>query len=69
VEVVRAADPDIVVLNEAFGLSPAERLVSRLTRHGYRASPQIGAFRGRRKWDSPVPAVSPLRGLVGGVGV
>jgi endonuclease/exonuclease/phosphatase family metal-dependent hydrolase len=66
VEVVRAADPDIVVLNEAFGLSPAERLVSRLTRHGYRASPQIGAFRGRRKWDSPVPAVSPLRGLVGG---
>ncbi|EFL08898.1 MULTISPECIES: sphingomyelin phosphodiesterase [Actinomycetes] len=65
-EAVRAVDPDVVVLNEAFSLSSAGRLASRLKRHGYHASPQIGALRGRREWDGAVPPVSPLRTLVGG---
>ncbi|GAB3362042.1 MULTISPECIES: sphingomyelin phosphodiesterase [Amycolatopsis] len=66
VDAVRAVDPDVIVLNEAFALSAAGRLVSRLKRRGYHASPQIGALRGRRGWDGEVPRVSPVRTLVGG---
>ena len=66
VDAVRDADPDVVVLKEVFGLSAAGWLVSRLMRQGYRTTPQIGTFRGRRGWDGSVPSVSAVRGLVGG---
>jgi endonuclease/exonuclease/phosphatase family metal-dependent hydrolase len=65
-DLIETAAPDIVVLNEAFGLSAAGRIVSRLTSRGYHASPQVGSLRGRHGWDSPVPPDSLVRRLVGG---
>jgi len=65
-ELVRVISPDVIVLNEAFGLSAAGWLVSRLTRQGYHTSPQVGAFRGRRGWDGPKDSASLVRGVVGG---
>jgi endonuclease/exonuclease/phosphatase family metal-dependent hydrolase len=65
-ELIETAAPDVVVLNEAFGLSAAGRIVSRLTHRGYHASPQVGSLRGRQEWASPVPRDSLVRRLVGG---
>jgi endonuclease/exonuclease/phosphatase family metal-dependent hydrolase len=65
-ELIGDLAPDVVVLNEAFGLSAAGRIVSRLTRLGYHTTPQVGGLRGRADWDSRAEPDSLVRRLVGG---
>ncbi|MCU1682380.1 MAG: Endonuclease/exonuclease/phosphatase family metal-dependent hydrolase [Amycolatopsis sp.] len=65
-ELIGGLAPDVVVLNEAFGLSAAGLLVRRLTSGGYHTTPQVGALRGRSDWHSRTEPDSPVRGLVGG---
>lgn len=56
--------PDVVVLNEAFGLSPAVGLVAGLRRRGYFATDQVGRFGGR--WDSVSGRGGTVSRVVGG---
>jgi endonuclease/exonuclease/phosphatase family metal-dependent hydrolase len=59
VELIRRVAPDVVVLNEAFHLSPADGLVAGLRAAGYQATGQVGRPGG--SWTG----VSGRRGTVG----
>lgn len=64
-DLVLRVDPDVVVLNEAMGMTPAV-LVRRLRTYGYLATPPSGSWRGRGRWDSREGRWHPLSGFVGG---
>ncbi|MGI5128708.1 endonuclease/exonuclease/phosphatase family protein [Pseudonocardia sp. CA-107938] len=68
-EVIVAADPDVVVLCEAFSGTPAARLVRRLRQAGYHATPQVGSRRGRSAWTSRSAGRGTRTGGVVGGGV
>lgn len=63
VQTIERADPDIVVLNEAFN-APARWLVTRLRATGYHATPHLGTHRGQ--WTSTSGRRGAASGLLGG---
>jgi endonuclease/exonuclease/phosphatase family metal-dependent hydrolase len=65
-DLVLRINPDVVVLNEAMGCTPAAALVRRLRTYGYQATPPNGSWRRRGEWDSRDGRWHPLSGLVGG---
>lgn len=56
--------PDVVVLNEAFALSPAGYLLRCLRGHRYAATPQVGALGG--EWTSTTGRARVLPLVIGG---
>ncbi|MFC4943386.1 endonuclease/exonuclease/phosphatase family protein [Pseudonocardia sp. GCM10023141] len=63
---VLAHRPDVVVLNEAHPLSGTWLLLARLRRAGYRTTPQIGTWSGRRRWTGTSGRWNVLSGFIGG---
>ncbi len=63
-QVVQRLDPDVVVLNEAFSLSPSGYLVRWLRSQGYAATPQLSSF--GADWTSTTGPRVLLRTLLGG---
>jgi endonuclease/exonuclease/phosphatase family metal-dependent hydrolase len=63
-ELIKRVGPDVVVLNEAFGLSPAGRIVTGLRAVGYHATDQLG--RGGETWSSTSGRRGGVSRLVGG---
>ena len=61
---VQRLDPDVVVLNEAFSLSPSGYLVRSLRSHGYDATPQLSSF--GAEWTSSTGPRVLGRSLLGG---
>ena len=62
-DLILRVNPDVVVLNESFALTPGV-LVRRLRTYGYRATPPNGRWGG--SWDSRSGRWHPLSGFVGG---
>lgn len=61
-EAIEQADPDVIVLNEAFNRS-SSRLVARLRESGYHGTPQVGH---RAGWDSSSGRRGMVSRLIGG---
>ena len=61
---IRRHDPDVVVLNEAFALSPAGYLLRCLRGHRYAATPQVGTLGG--EWTSTTGRRRALPSVIGG---